>query len=634
MLLVVLLGAWACKANPIFEEDGVLVHQDGDVRRIGAAWSVVVIIQPPPLLRTELLDATLEAAFTQAATRFGKKAAQHWRTRWHALKHMLSRHTRQVVQEQVMVDAERTRIKRGWFNFVGRMVRPLFNIPDFTDIEALRKLIMNNSKEGLSIRHHAREMVTMINATRAMLQDSVDHIELVHNMSREALRMADANRKLVREDLEEVNGLKVARSLDLALQEAHFAFINYIQALKDYHQKRMEVERGWLTENIVSMEQLDSIIELIGQKGYETLPREWYYQYVAVIPMWEGDDHVAFRAVLPAVDEDCYIKYSLLYVPVPMGGEHMRVIQGRDSVVLHTMTQASFTPLNCLGKAPNVCWPEVENLGGSCESQLVNGNLPGDCGVKVFVMGNKSSIVERRGALDSEVIVAPGKKGENLVMRCKNEPPLKIMVGKPTVLPVPEGCVLESPRWRVKSVVHVHEELKQKRVEPIALPRLNVSWPTTMKAQVVRSLMTMEHVTIPLIHMVKWEKQEEEGGMTAEEWMGTMSHPYVTAGSSGVAVLICGVVLIMNVYCWCCSGKMRLLAQWARVPTQESTPTAPPMAQVQAASPPLIINVPPPPPYQGREDAAPSVSVTITPEQVAKLIGFTPRRSHKALAMS
>ena len=37
LVLMVWLMVAGVDANPIFEEDGVLVHQDGDVRRVGAA---------------------------------------------------------------------------------------------------------------------------------------------------------------------------------------------------------------------------------------------------------------------------------------------------------------------------------------------------------------------------------------------------------------------------------------------------------------------------------------------------------------------------------------------------------------------------------------------------------------------
>ena len=120
-MLVVLLVMWMVRANPIFEQDGVLVHQEGDVRRVGAAWSVVVIIEPPVDMDISDLDASFKAAFIQAEARFGEGGAAQWERRWAALKHLFRRHTRSLEEEELHMDYNnrRVRVKRGWFNFVG-----------------------------------------------------------------------------------------------------------------------------------------------------------------------------------------------------------------------------------------------------------------------------------------------------------------------------------------------------------------------------------------------------------------------------------------------------------------------------------------------------------------------------------
>lgn len=650
-MLVVWLMMGVVATNPIFEEDGVLVHQDGDVRRVGAAWSVVVIIEPPLEMDITNLDAGFRTAFTQAEARFGEGGAALWERKWAALKHLFRRHTRGLDEEELHMDYNnrRVRVKRGWFNFVGAMVRPLFNIPDFTDIEALRKLIMGNNNRQHIMKHHTMEMVSMINATRALVQLNADHIDMVQNLSLEALKEVEMNREAQAEDFQAIAGLVVARALDEAVHEAESAITSYIAALKDYHLKKVEMERGWLTENIITELQLLDIMGLIEKRGFEALPVLWYFQYVAVIPIWEAEDHLAFRVVLPAVDKDMFIKYSILYVPVPFGPDHMRIIEGEGVVVLHTMTKASFIPINCLGKLPNVCWPEVELLQNSCEYQLVNGNVPRDCKVRIFKTQQEGAYVRKVSPLDSSVVVAPPKGGQHVTLRCVLDPPVKLYIDKPTVLPVRDGCVLGADKWKIRAVVHVHESLRLPVREPIALPKLNISWPKKVKAHVQKVLKLVGHVRVPLIDVEKWAKEDQDAearvALEGMQWGEMVSHPYVAAGSSGMAVLICGIVLLVNVYCFCCSGKMKMLARVTEVVNKRNDVEASaPLVQVSHHMPnpmmdprqPAVVNMAPPPPYPTLPVAMamePGVSVTLSPEQIARLIGFTPRRALRAMEM-
>ena len=114
----------------------------------------------------------------------------------------------------------------------------------------------------------------------------------------------------------------------------------------------------------------------------------------------------------------------------------------------------------------------------------------------------------------------------------------------------------------------------------------------------------------------------------------------MTAGSSGVAVLICVVILIINLYCLCCSGKMKMLGRMSEgfVVPPGQTPTAPTMMMAQpqmTMAQPQMMNVLPPPPYPTQSQRPDqSVSVTVTQDQIAQIIGFTPRRPLKAIDMA
>ena len=210
----------------------------------------------------------------------------------------------------------------------------------------------------------------------------------------------------------------------------------------------------------------------------------------------------------------------------------------------------------------------------------------------------------------------------------------------------------------MKAVVHVHESLTLPVAEPIALPKLNITWPKKVKGHVRRVLKLVDHVRVPLIDVEGWAKEdaeaEDEAGRERMQWGEVVSHPYMAAGSSSVAVIICVLVLGVNVYCLCCSARMKMLARVNNLVTNQSK------GQISEASAPMmpmthhrpdtvlhhrsdpmmmpmqstLLNMAPPPPYPEQQvTVEPSRAVTVTPEQIARLIGFTPRRTMRAIDM-
>ena len=305
--------------NPIFEEDGVLIRQTGDIRRVGAAWVVLVTIQPPSPLSVTQLDRDLDGVFTLAEKRFGEDGVMIWRRRWTVLRSMLAQEvarlspTPATIEDQV---AFQRRVERALLGFVGTIFRPLFNIPDFTDIKALQDLILKNKHQQSAVQHHVAEMVTWINATRSLVRQNAAHIMQVQRQTREAFLNFNRTQKELEEQHELMAAVTVSRTIDNALHDVELAISNHVDSLKHFHLQKLDLERGWLTENIIEISQLQNCLRHVKRKGYSVLNLEWYYQHVAVTPLWQEDDHLAFRAVLPAVDDEMYFGYSLIRISV------------------------------------------------------------------------------------------------------------------------------------------------------------------------------------------------------------------------------------------------------------------------------------------------------------------------------
>ena len=473
---------------------------------------IIVTIQPPTHFAVHRLDKDLQKVFTLAESRFGVEGVLLWRRRWRVLQRMLAQETARLTpninnQEQLAIH---NRIERALLGFVGTIFRPLFNIPDFTDIKALQDLISDNRHRQTAIQHHVNEMVTWINATRSMVRDNAMNIHKVQIQTREAfIRLNETQARLDKQNAL-ITGVKISRSIDNMLHDVEISIASHIDTLRHFHVQKLDLERGWLTENILNVAHLRNCLHHVKTRGYLTLNYEWYYQHVAVTPLWEMESHLAFRAVLPAVDDDIYFGYSIVTVPVSMGGEQYRQFITNTHVAIHAMTSATFIPNDCAGTKPVVCWPALENIQRSCEAQLVNGEPPHACHIKLTKKINSTSEIVRQGKGNPEVIIAPSVGGDDITLRCPDKPAVKHFVTKPTLLMLPDTCVLESKDWKVKGVEYLHSTLRILPQEPIALPSINVSWPVPTKGTVIKELQMVDDIKVPFIHVMKWKEKEGE----------------------------------------------------------------------------------------------------------------------------
>ena len=470
------------------------------------------------------------------------------------------------------------------------------------------------------------QMVTMINNTRSLVQDNADHIELVSNRTNMVLEALSNNAE---KDHNSITVLRVYRTLQEALTQAEEIVKDQIHELRHYHKQRMDIERGWLTETILNRKQLASILLQIEDKGFSVLPMTWYYQYISIDPIWEGEDHMAFRAMLPAMDDQTFIHYSLHYIPVPFGSEHTRVVRGNERVAIHTMTKASFVPKDCVGKDPVVCWPDVEILTNSCESQLVSGVLPESCFIGIAKSKTKSSTVVRVHKGDSMVLVVPTQLKEETTLRCPSEIPKVYNFVKPTKFQIPDKCILETKTWRIVNVQHVHVSLRQKQRKPVIIPSINISWPEIPHVNITNALTFIKHVNVPMVEVLKWDDKPDQG-MEIED---ILTHPYIASGSGSMALIISLGVLAFNVYMYCVKGrKGGNQREGGRdgtekgnnttivtVPTQPALPSAPTEHNTPQMIP--LLPVHPPPTYSYTPQNPREMMVTVTPEQIAEIMG-------------
>lgn len=476
--LVVLSGLIQSGEAGLFEEDGVLVTKHGEVRSIAAVWQLVVITSPPvpPPVASWIDNMTIAVKALKYNTR-GKFSHEigYW-------DQTLTRMWLELGQITVNQNPGIRRPRRAPFEFIGSASSWLFGTVTEDQLDLVKQVVTDNSAIVGALKHNQKQMLSILNSTR-------------HNQQKLARRVALATEN-ARSALEATKDLDNAiDSLDLK-QEITIAFAGMTGVLRDYesqvakfHRQEMQLERGYLTEELLEKSKLLNVLEEARLAGFHTLSVRWYYSHTKVHPVDTSNGRIAFTVAIPTVSIDEYMLFQLTYLPIYVDQEHLRVVVGEEKIAIHTRNGFSFIPKGCEGRSPLVCRPMRETGVANCGSALATGIDAKLCKIKIFKKGQTSATVIAPKIGESLVAIAPHLASVEIQVRCTGKAPSIMVVTKPSLLPLGAACTMEGSGWRLRAM-----EVRQKSINnpPVViaahLPSLNLHRPTKLHRAWVEQL--------------------------------------------------------------------------------------------------------------------------------------------------
>ena len=427
LLLLALAGVCA----DLFAEDGVLVEAKGEIRTIAGLWTVFIIIHPSVRPDTETWTCTLEKGISRVGAHVSAPDREVWIHRMAAL-HLKREVPFDALPKHVPVanpTGHPRRLRRGLFNFVGKLSKSLFGTATQEDLQVLMDAIQQ-TRSGMEVLHHnTKEMLSILNQTRRYVGENRMDLRVVQQETTTLSALANANAQRTQALEVYMGQARIQRCVDLALQQMELALRDYHLQERIFHRQKLQMERGWLTEDILPPTSLADILRKFHTKGYHTLPLEWYYQHMHVTPSWSNSTELAFRTMIPALSPSRYLRYGLQYFDIPFGPEHLRRIIGRDDLAINTMTGATFVPTQCVGQRPLVCRPVYECLQCTCEGSLVSGESSDGCRVSVSKRGNRTSEVFQ--AEDCVIVTVVAYVSREVALRCRGHPAVRWTVVGP-----------------------------------------------------------------------------------------------------------------------------------------------------------------------------------------------------------
>ena len=263
------------------------------------------------------------------------------------------------------------------------------------------------------------------------------------------------------------------------------------------------MERGQLSRDILTEDQLQTILGNIREKGHQTLPVSWYYEHTTIDALWSRPDQMAFKVLLPAVTHEVFKMYALQFVPIPVNNSYTRTIRGRTALVLSTESQVAFVPETelCIGRNPISCYPAVQYSAPTCEVDIVLKQKVGRCNVTIAALPDGISQAYRSSYNPFEVTIVPFSR-EDIVRRCPGKSPRREVISSVTQYWLDRDCSIEGTGWHIRGLQSGNATVHFQRNKPMDFPSLNLSWPTMIPETLKPQFANTHLFTVPITKMI------------------------------------------------------------------------------------------------------------------------------------
>ena len=563
LFLLIIFLLWSNTRADLLANDGVLVTSVGTGRVVSGVWSVIVLIDPPiPPNMTDLVGQ-----LNEYIARLTPYVRQQEKELWEARVREYQARLTYAMGETDTGPAESVkRIRRALLDFVGRVQRAVFGVATMEDVQHVLNEVEVLRKSSRVVSHDTRRMLTYVNATRKLVAENRQDIAQLVNRTEQFAHLLTYIRRDALALTSAVRILESSRIVDQVLLLLDQAATKFSMEAMAFHQKRAELERGFLTEDLLSMTHLQEARTHLIALGHFPLPPTWYYQFVKIVPLWNnGAGQLAYGVVLPAVSRTDYMLYGLQYFPVAYGPTHLRKMNGRPTVAVSTATGETFAPTgeDCAGQHPMVCYPVAQNSKTMCETALIFGKRPTACNVTIMTAPKAPSAVYRGHANLSMVIVVPYKTVQ-VTLRCLGVSPVTKLVSRVTLYHLLPKCALESDGWTVKGIdlgfsrIHLHPR------PPLVLPAMNFTWPEMASPAVLKLVKFKTRASVPLISLHSWGM---EGDTDVVHGNDVFVHPVIHYMGEGLGALSVLISLSVVGYLWWKAMTRRRASYNIREPT-------------------------------------------------------------------
>ncbi len=163
-------------------------------------------------------------------------------------------------------------MKRGLFDFVGRISQKLFGLATDTDVQACQKRINQAMTINRKVVHTVNDLVTIINQSHGETAENCHHLQHVEEFAAEIQKKLRYIESITQGQNQKISLLDLEAKLDQMLSVIEASQNLWLQQQAKYKRQQASLELGWLTEEILPARELEMILKAGRQKDFVTLP--------------------------------------------------------------------------------------------------------------------------------------------------------------------------------------------------------------------------------------------------------------------------------------------------------------------------------------------------------------------------
>ena len=444
--------------------DGLLIQKGDELRSHIASWTVLIVLQPPP--PPNQLDQTIgqirkvieERSVAQPKPYITihlirQSLLDNWERRLKWIASHLETTSSLNQKNATPKNSTTTRKRRGILNFVGQLSNVLFGTATEDQISELRQRVNQASTTSAKVVHTVNELISVVNHSQSVLFDTQEHLDTLHNLTETFIaEHAVEIRQWKKEFVTAKTENRVEALISAAEQQAY-----YLTRARDvYFRRKLAIEDGRLSEEILPLEDLIDILDAAKQQQLHHLPYNWYYEHIQIKPLWiEEGEYLVYQATLPFTDDSNYLLYHVTSYPAPVYQNNAIQIKVQSPIAFDTEEGTAFVPTHCIGHNPSVCrtGPIYADTHFSCERGILSQNHELREMCQSHVMPQNDTVVTELSPGEF-VIITPG---ESYAEQCSGERELTIKL-EPGVyhIVVHPYCTLTGDDWKIRGLITRH----------------------------------------------------------------------------------------------------------------------------------------------------------------------------------
>ena len=435
--------------SPRFLPDGLLVTGGQDTRNHIATWVVLMTIATPselPDLQTKLTRFKNTIDNLRGVHDLANETISGWDIR-----------IAEIADTMHRPGSSAHRDRRGLFNAFGDLSKALFGTATDADVQEVKNQLRAFGATNRKVVHYVSKLITVVNHTHVQLSENRRHIVTLHTFCNQLSRAIRVTVTAMNSTKQRLTILETKLRIEQILRSLEASHEYWLRQVMTFNRQKAAMELGFLTEDLVSRQDLMHIVKSGLQAGFYAPAINWFYSNIRVSPIaWTGHQLI-FRVKLPLTDNVLYKRYSVWSWPIPGNSTEYNVeIQVPSDFAIHTVTGGIFQPTFCQGEHPMICRAGAifDRTRFQCPRGILTAELSLRKQCRITLTKVLTTFTTVHEILPGVIVILT--RGEKVSLLCSGDPELRLtLLSGAYVLRLRHDCHVKAEGWSISGITRL-----------------------------------------------------------------------------------------------------------------------------------------------------------------------------------